>query len=159
MAKRPFELVKGVPAALVRALDRGEALPDAWRVPVKVVIFSSRDGDRLVPFGEAGDYGAALRMIVDACQLSEGGDLDAYPMASPEITALVAELRDPALRSFCLMIENTLTALWPGELSEALYLRGLARAFPGTRFVVGWEATGPMVDLAWAFLVPGRGLR
>lgn len=151
---RPFELVRGVPAALVRALDRGDPLPEAWRVPLRVSIYKSQD-ERMVPFAMAEDYGAALLAIVAVLVDGQGGDPEAYPLASPEVLALVEELRDPALRELCLLIDNTCTACWPEDVAESLYLHDLKRAFPGERFVVGWEATGPMVDLAWAFLVRG----
>lgn len=156
-AGRPFELVRGVPTALVRALDTGAEIPDEWRRPVRIVIYSARDAGALVTLGEADDYVAALQRVVTAFDFEDGGDPGAYPLASPETLALVATLRSAALRELCLMIENTLTPLWPEELGSALYLDGIEAAFPGERLVVGWEATGPMIDLAWAFLVHNLG--
>ena len=151
---RPFELTLGVPAALIRALDSGAALASEWCVPTRVVIYSAREGGALVTLGEASDYGAALQLVLDALRLHEsgGGDPRWYPMASSEILALIAELTSPVLRELCLMIENTLSVVWPDELFASAYLSGIEDAFPAERLVIGWEATGPMVDFAWAFL-------
>lgn len=152
----PFSLHRGVPLELVRALDRGDAAPAAWRAPVLVVVFSSRAGDRLVPLGRADDFAAALRLLVDSLGLDPArdgaGDPERYPLADPAVLALTRELRDPALRELCLLIDNTLTARTSPR--GALYLGPVERQFAGQRLVVGWEATGPMVDFAWAFLVP-----
>lgn len=152
----PFSLHRGVPLELVRALDRGDAAPEAWRAPVLVVIFSSRAGDRLLELGRADDFASALQLLVASLGLGAAddgsGDPDRYPLADPEVLALARELRDPALRELCLLIDNTLTARTSPR--GALYLGPVERQFAGQRLVVGWEATGPMVDFAWAFLVP-----
>lgn len=143
-----------MPTALVLAIDKGAPVPPAWQRPIRVVIYSSGGRKRLVPLGEAGNYLDALRMVIKACTV-EGGDPgspDAYPLASPEVLAFIAELQSPELREFCLFIDCTISPVWPNDLSEAVYLRRIEKAFPGEDFIVGWEATGPMNDLAWAFM-------
>jgi hypothetical protein len=146
----PFPLIEGVPFELFEAIERGA--PDEAKRDLLVIMFSSRDGDRLVELGGATGWVSAMRVIVDSLGAIDPTDPDEYFTASDDVKRRACRLERGATRELALMFATTFTCYLRDELENAAYLENAEEVFPGHRFVIGWGATGPMIDVAYAVL-------
>ena len=146
----PFDLVAGVPLDLVTRLDRGAPPAEPIR-DLLIVQYSERAGGKVVEVGRADGFAAALRLMIDSLGL-EDGDPDKYFFLPPELAARVEKLHSAADREFLLLFATSFSVRRPADFEDDEYLTDTNVSFPDYAPVIGWSASGPMTDVAYAIL-------